>query len=784
MIIDGHGLAHRGFSALNKARLTAPDGTPTTMIVGFMNMFFKVQNELRPDVNVIVFDARGKTFRHELLEGYKKDRAALDDDLRIQLPILQELLRYLGCNVIIREGVEADDTAASFARLAQGEGHEVILLSSDKDFFQLIGSGIKMMRPIKNGVSAAEVYDVKAFVEEYGFRPQLMADYLAIVGDRSDNVQGIPGIGPVGARNLVAEYGSIENIFASLDKLKKGTRAKLEAHGLEQALWIRDNIIKLKEDIFAGDSDFLNQCINREPDLQKAEELAAHLGLFRVLKRLGSNRKIERPVQVSHKAVPPEADILTQDYKAELKDNPAMFDEDHGQIWDLKTAYYMLHPDRTAKDFPEISRTIRESDDPSKTLADLAGSLEGQIEEYDGLRDVMNQIDLPLIPVLNKIEAHGVRINHEKFLSLQEELESKILAIESRISSSTGVRINMNSPQQVSWLLFEKLGFPPEDKGKGKGFHSTDAAVLERLAKAPGGDIPALILEHREMTKMLTSFVIPFMKAADSEGIIRTTFEPAMTGTGRLSSRDPNLQNIPAFGHWAEEIKSGLIPVNPENIFVSADYSQIELRVLAHLSGEAKLIEAFANNQDIHTQTASWVFGTAPELVTPELRRAAKMINFGLLYGMSSFGLSDRLSISRSEAKEIMNKYFEALPSVKNFIHYIVQEAKERGFTRTIAGRIRPVSEIPANAQALDRAIINSPIQGTAADIARRAMINFMKANRGELFLQVHDSLICECSPSEADEVSGLLCSVMKESGGEIAHLETAAKNGKTLAGV
>ncbi|MBQ4469475.1 MAG: DNA polymerase I, partial [Synergistaceae bacterium] len=291
-------------------------------------------------------------------------------------------------------------------------------------------------------------------------------------------------------------------------------------------------------------------------------------------------------------------------------------------------------------------------------------------------------------------------------------------------------------------------------------------------------------LEHREMTKMLTSFVIPFMKAADSEGIIRTTFEPAMTGTGRLSSRDPNLQNIPAFGHWAEEIKSGLIPVNPENIFVSADYSQIELRVLAHLSGEAKLIEAFANNQDIHTQTASWVFGTAPELVTPELRRAAKMINFGLLYGMSSFGLSDRLSISRSEAKEIMNKYFEALPSVKNFIHYIVQEAKERGFTRTIAGRIRPVSEIPANAQALDRAIINSPIQGTAADIARRAMINFMKANRGELFLQVHDSLICECSPSEADEVSGLLCSVMKESGGEIAHLETAAKNGKTLAGV
>ncbi|MBQ7732524.1 MAG: DNA polymerase I [Synergistaceae bacterium] len=786
LIIDGHSLAHRGFHALNKARLTAPDGTPTTMIVGFMNMFFKVQDDLRPDVNVIVFDARGKTFRHELLEGYKKDRKPLDDDLRIQLPILQELLRCLGCNVIIREGVEADDTAASFARLAQGEGYEVMLLSSDKDLFQLIGSGIKLMRPVKNGVSGAEVYDVRAFVEEYGFEPKLMADYLAIVGDKSDNVQGITGIGQIGARNLLAEYGSLENIFDSLDKLKKGTRSKLEAHGLEQALWTRDKLIKLKEDIFAGDTDFLNQCIKREPDIQKAEELAAHLGLFRVLKRLGSSREIAHPVQVSHEFVPPDSEILTLDYKSELKNNPALFENVEngkaGRVWDIKTAYYMLHPDRTAKDFPEVSRALRQSENPAYAIAELAGRLEGQIEAYEGLADVMNQIDLPLIPVLNKIEAHGVRVNHEKFLSLQAELESAISATESRISSTTGVKINMNSPQQVSWLLFERLGFSPEDKGK--GFHSTDAAVLERLAKAQGGEIPALILEHREMTKMLTSFVIPFMKAADSDGIIRTTFEPAMTGTGRLSSRDPNLQNIPAFGHWAEEIKSGLVPVNPENVFVSADYSQIELRVLAHLSGEEKLIEAFANNQDIHAQTASWVFGVAPELVTPELRRAAKMINFGLLYGMSSFGLSDRLNIARSEAKDIMSKYFEALPGVKNFIHYIVQEAKERGFTRTLSGRIRPVNEIPARAQALDRAIINSPIQGTAADIARRAMINFMKANRGELFLQVHDSLICECSQGEADEVSEILCSVMKESGGEIAHLETAAKTGKTLAGV
>ena len=788
LIIDGHSIAHRGFHALGNTILTAPDGTPTAMIVGFMNMFFRVQDELMPDVNIIVFDSGGKTFRHELLDSYKSNRKPLDDDLRIQLPILQELLRLMGNNVILRQGVEADDVAASIARLAQGEGHEVILLSSDKDLFQLIGSGIKLMRPVKNGVSGAEIYDVNAFVSEYNFKPSSMADYLAITGDKSDNVQGIAGIGKVGASKLLAEYGNLENIFASLDKLAKGTRSKLEAHGLDKAVWTRDKIIKLKEDIFSGDKDFLNQCIDFKPDIEKTEELAARLGLSRVLKRIGSTIEIARPVTIKSENsnfTLPDAEILTADYKSDLKNNPALFEiEKSARVWDLKTAYYLLHPDQTSRNFPEVMQTLRHSEDTAKALTELAGRLQAQIMEHEGLINVMNDIDLPLIPVLNKIEAHGVRINRGKFLLIQDNLESRILEIEAKINQATGIRINFNSPQQVSWLLFDRLGFTPEDKVKGKGFHSTDAAVLERLAKTSGGGIPSQLLEHRELTKMLTSFVIPFQKAADFEGIIRTTFEPAMTGTGRLSSREPNLQNIPAFGHWAEEIKSGLVPVNPENVFISADYSQIELRVLAYLSGEEKLIEAFANNQDIHAQTASWVFGVMPDLVTPELRRAAKMINFGLLYGMSSYGLADRLDISRSEAKDIMNKYFEALPGVKSFINNIIQESKARGYTRTLAGRIRPVNEISAKGQALDRAVINSPIQGTAADIARKAMINFMNVNRGELFLQVHDSLVCECSPSEANEISEILCSVMKESGGEILHLETAAKTGKTLANV
>ena len=328
------------------------------------------------------------------------------------------------------------------------------------------------------------------------------------------------------------------------------------------------------------------------------------------------------------------------------------------------------------------------------------------------------------------------------------------------------------------------MGFTPQAKTKSKTSYSTDSSVLERLAKLNNGRVPALILEYRELAKMLSSFVLPFQRSADQDGIIHTTFEPAVTGTGRLSSRDPNLQNIPAFGKWAERIKMGLVPVEEGNVFVGADYSQIELRVLAHLSGEERLLEAFRQNKDIHTQTASWVFGVEAEFVTPELRRTAKMINFGLLYGMTEFGLSDRLNISRQESKEIMAKYFSAVPGLQNFMESIIDEAKSRGYTRTLAGRIRPVDEIPAKAQALDRALINSPIQGTAADIARKAVINFARKYPGKLFLQVHDSLVCECREGEAEEISEGMREIMKASGGEIEHLEVETKSGKSLADV
>lgn len=783
LIVDGHSLAYRGFHAIN-ANLTAPDGTPTSTIVGFMNMLYRVQDDIQPFCTVAVFDAAGKTFRHEIYSGYKSSRPPFADDLRMQIPILQELLSLCGIRVVTRKGVEADDTAASIAKLANREGYNVVILSSDKDLFQLIGDGVRIMRPVKGGVAGAEIYDEKSFIREYGFHPASMPDYLAIVGDASDNIKGVHGIGEKGAKKILSQYPTIEAVYASLDSLPKSQREKFSAAGMDSVIWTRDNLIMLRDNIFDGDTNFIDDCIDTEIDFDGAEKLALRLGLSRVLKHIGSTKSpLPREFYQHGKSVTPQCEIMTLDYKSELRDSPAKF-EHSPKIWDLKTAYYLLHPDEAGRNFPPLLEAVSRSDNPSETLSILAGNIEAEIESYDGLLHVMNDIDLPVIPVLNRMENHGIRIDPEIFASVQAELSERIAEIEYRLADITGVRININSSSQVSWLLFDKLKFTPSGKTKGKTSYSTEAGVLEKLAKSPNSEPPALILEHRELSKMLTSFVIPFQRAADNDGIIHTTYEPAMTGTGRLSSRDPNIQNIPAFGEWAAKIKSGLVPVNPENIFVSADYSQVELRVLAYMSKEERLISAFTQDRDIHSETASWVFGVMPELVTPEMRRAAKMINFGLLYGMSSFGLAERLGVSRHEAQDIMTRYFDALPNIQSFIDSLINDAKERGYSRTLAGRIRPVKEIPAKNSGLDRALINMPIQGTAADIARMAVTSFDATGAAELFLQVHDSLVCECPVNRADEVAEILRNVMVEAGGEISLLKAESKIGKSLANV
>ncbi len=784
VIVDGNFLAHRAWNGL-KIQLTAPDGTPTSMIVGVINTLLNVMRKYPAACKIVAFDAGGKNFRHELLPEYKATRKALDDSFKIQLQILQELLKFLGYNVLAENGIEADDFIASCTKLARKAGYEVLIVSSDKDLQQLLGQGVVIFNPDKYK-SNTEIYDEEIFTANFKFAPSAFADYLAMVGDKVDNIPGIKNVGKVTAENLLSQFGSIEEIFAHLDELPKAIQNKLRATSLDEVLATRE-ITRLRFDLL--DKDFIAQALAFKANIPEAVKLAEKLGLSRLLRQINPDSKAQSAKIYS--SVPKnfsKAAIHERNIYADFKSEISRGDYescDVSDVWDLRTAYYMLHPDTSSKNFKELLAEIRKSPEPAKKLLEHAENLEAEILTHEKLHDVMRNIDLPLIPVLVEMERHGIRLDNEKFLTVQNELEIRVSEIEREILNASGQNININSPKQVSWLLFEKLGFEHAGKTKTGNSYSTDAAVLERLAKSdnPNRKIPAMLLEHREIAKMLTGFVIPLQKAAISDGIIHTTFEAALTGTGRLSSREPNLQNIPAFGIWAEKIKAGLIPVERENIFVAADYSQIELRILAYISQEERLLEAFAKNRDIHTETASWVFGVAPEFVTPELRRAAKMINFGLIYGMSSFGLADRLNISRSEASGIIEKYFQAVPGVKKFLNSMIYEAKKRGYSRTISGRIRPVNEIPARGNGLDRALINSPIQGTAADISRRAMIDFAKTGRGKLLLQVHDSLVCECKLEEAAEIAEIMSEIMRKSGDDLP-LDVKVKTGTSLANV
>lgn len=860
LIIDGHSLIHRAYHAM--PQLNGPDGTKTGAITGFFNMMFLARDMLLPDICAAAFDAHGNLFRREVLPQYKANRAGLDDDLKSQIKLTQELLRLMGCPVFAEPGVEADDIIGTLALKAikSDDNNEIIILSSDKDLMQLINKNIKLLRPVSRGVSHAQLYDKEAFKNEYGFEPNLMADFLALTGDAADNIPGVTGIGGIGATQLISQIGNINKIFDAAEdesnkNLKQSIRKKLLAAGRENTLKIRD-IVRLRTDL-----DFdLNLYKNIDIDVDGASALASRLGLKGVLKRLNVNlnkimkinknfksdniktEKLKNKIELKERdrnfVVIFTPDLESRYFVAAFPDNRCEkfefnFDFDIDKInkiitensrykiltsdykfilnktknfinasWDLRTAHYLLHPDISVKTFNYLIEDIVNRAESSGSLfdviLDLKNEFDDKINNYIKLNKIMTELDMPLLPVLNKMERHGVKILPEKFKNIQAELETKIYEIEKNIEYITGESINLNSPRQVSDLLFQKMGlsFPDGKKGKIRGkkgdktFYSTEAAVLEKLVKLvklTEAQVPKFILEYRELSKILNSFVIPLQQAADKNNIIHTTFDAASTGTGRLTSQNPNLQNLPAFGEWALKLKSGLTPLQDGNVFVSADYSQIELRVLAHLSQEDRLLEAFNNKRDIHAETASWVFSVEPEFVTPELRRTAKVVNFGLLYGMNQFGLAERLGVSHSEAMQIMRRYFSALPGVKKYLDEITDEALSNGYAETLFGRVRPVNEIQAKGDALRRVLINSPIQGTAADITRRAMINLyneIKDTQINLFLQVHDSLVCECPPDMAERTGEILRKNMEQAASLSLPLEVNIKTGLSLADI
>ncbi|HDQ93338.1 MAG TPA: DNA polymerase I, partial [Synergistetes bacterium] len=475
--------------------------------------------------------------------------------------------------------------------------------------------------------------------------------------------------------------------------------------------------------------------------------------------------------------------VLTSGYKEVCAAAPNLF-PDPGKIWDFILAHYALHPELPSGPalgpFPEdCSRLWRIRDEQEPLIRSM------------GLDKVMKEIDTPLCPVLAAMELHGVGVERQILQDLEKELDFKSGEISTEIDYIAGSHVNLNSPKQVAWLLFEKLGLPPAKKNK-TGY-STDVSVLEELALLPSSDskVPQMMLEYRETTKIITGFIQPLLKGFDpSTGCVNTTLEHVSTGTGRLSSRDPNLQNIPAFGKWASRLRSALRPRNRDSVFVAGDYSQVELRILAHICGEDRLKDAFAHGRDIHSETASWIFGEGNGPVNPEQRRMAKVVNFGLLYGMGAHGLSSRMGIGREDAALVIERYFKAFPRVREYMESSAREARERGYTLTLFGRRRPLNEVSTiegrGGGALGRVSVNTPLQGSAADIARIAMIRYSRLidNAGleaPLVLQVHDSLICECPRGAVEMVSAIMRDAMEGAAVLSVPLEVHIKTGGTF---
>ena len=839
LLIDGHSLAFRAFYALPE--LTAPDGTPTNMLHGFLSMLLKTQSTWNPDATIIVFDAPTETFRHEIYPDYKKGRKPTPEAYKTQVPLLQELLKMMGFPLVIRAGVEADDVIASIACRSASEGDTALILSSDKDLFQVLREGIRFVRPIK-GISSFQTYDEKSFHEEYGFAPSSMPDYLALLGDSIDNVPGVPGIGEKTGRQLISEYETLDNLYDHLESLKPAVRTKLGGNR-ERAYASRD-LIRLRCGLSVEEADLSAEAAN----LPEAEKLCRRLGLQKIVGQLRGKsipEAAENTVEEIEVFLGPDEDasledLLREDSLAivsnclssrEGEAKTALVSSRDGRTWrgatlpeilaewmpgrfivtddykhilshfgdtsrvpseafDLKTAHYLLHPDMSAHDYQALVSSANLPASAGGTPWVLRDRFSSGIDGYRGLSDVMKRIDIPLLPVLVDMERYGIRAEKNGLDVLGNELEERIASIEKAVRAYAGTAINLNSPKQVATLLFETLSLPPLKETK-TGL-STDVHVLEELAAMTTIDatVPKLLLEHREVTKLLSGFVVPLRSASESgQGIIHGIFEAATTGTGRLSSREPNLQNLPAYGPWAAKLKACLIPHEKGRTFVSADYSQIELRVLAHLSGEERLKEAFAAGRDIHTETASLIWNMLPEMVSPELRRMAKMVNFGILYGMSAFGLASRLGISRPEASKIIERYFSALPRVQGYIEESVEEAGRRGYTRTFAGRIRPLAEVPAGSRdkgTIKRIAVNSPIQGTAADRARTAMIRFGERFPADgeirLVLQIHDSLVCECPEESTDTVMSELVRIMENSAALSIPLRAEPKSGGSFA--
>lgn len=850
LLIDGNSIMNRAFYGIRE--LTNSEGLHTNAIFGFLNILFKTIDEEHATHAVVAFDLKAPTFRHEKFEAYKGNRKGMPDELREQMPVIKEVLKQMNIAICEIEGFEADDIIGTIAKENEKAGRPVTILSGDRDMLQLASETIKISIPkTKSGLTTTEYYYAKDVVELYNVSPQAFIDVKGLMGDPSDNIPGVPGIGEKTALKLISEYESIENVYEHIDALPPKVSNKLIEH--QELAFLSKELATICTDCETGlsletctISDLYNEDVYQtfkrlefksfldrfEVDKQQVVEQQLEIQHFTDLNQLErfinetsllayhvlyearglhccmTNGKdyyyvdsklfeIDRLKEILATALTDSNKIkITHNLKEQLHFLGIDMTIDNLSVYDLSLAAYLINPiketyhvDDIAKDF--LNKVIISEEEligkgkSKKQYNELAKeTLISYLTQcthvfYESYEIIFNRlkeegtyklyfdIELPLLYVLKSMEAVGIKVDAEQLKSYGENLHAKILQLEKNIYELAGENFNINSPKQLGVILFEKLGLSSSKKTKTS--YSTAADVLEKLKnKHP---IIREVLVYRQLTKLKSTYADGLFDYIQEDGRIHSTFNQKIASTGRISSTEPNLQNIPIRLEIGRDIRKVFVP-KEGCVFVDADYSQIELRLLAHLSGDTSFIEAFNNNLDIHTLTASQVFHVPFNEVTDLQRRNAKAVNFGIVYGISAFGLSEDLNISRKEAADYIEQYFAKYPSVKAFLDQTIEEAKESGYVKTMFNRIRHIPELSSSnfiqRSFGERVAMNTPIQGSAADIIKIAMINVYKELnkhnlKARLILQVHDELLIESPIEEVKQVQEILINEMEK---------------------
>ncbi|MBE5780204.1 MAG: DNA polymerase I [Clostridiales bacterium] len=824
--IDGNSLMHRAFYALPP--LTNPQGLETGAVYGFMNMLFKVVEEQRPDYLAVAFDMHGKTFRHEAFADYKAGRKKTPEELRYQFDMVKEALTAMGVAVLQRQNYEADDILGYLAKTAKEQGMEAVLITGDKDALQLAGEGVQILLT-KRGITDYELLNAQGVYDKMGVWPDAIPELKGLMGDTSDNIPGVPGVGPKTAVTLLSRFGTVEEVLSHASEAKGPKLQKALVEYRDQARMSRDLAVI---DPHVPDMPEISTMAYHKPRYDEVKEVFTRHGFTSLLRRIAADAGDAAPVEEPAAPKAPmaelipfadavmraenektigvlltaeEASIAGDGFVGRIAIRKTLLDEGMERSEVLKLLLPVLGNEKIVKitmdakalahEIAPFGATLCAAEDvmlaayvrdPALGRASAAAlcerygitdvSAHGLLHLFpllmaelkqEGMEQVYREMELPLYRVLFAMEQRGFKVDVDFLRQLSAQYAERITGLEEKIYESVGKRFNINSPKQLGQVLFEELKLPVIKKTKSG--YSTDAEVLEQLSGRH--EVVDWVLEYRKAAKLKSTYLDGLTAVADPNSQrIHTRFTQNITATGRLSSIEPNLQNIPVRTEQGREIRKAFIPFEEGRVLIAADYSQIELRLLAHFAMDDAMIEVFQNGGDIHTDTAARVFNVDVADVTKEMRSAAKAVNFGIVYGISDFGLAKNIGVSRTEAAGYIETYFARFPGVKRYLDRSVADGTARGYTETLFARRRYLPELKSRNYNMrefgKRVAMNAPIQGTAADIIKLAMIRVEEELKpyGEdavLILQVHDELIVDCAAHVKDEVAEKLSAVM-----------------------